>query len=133
MADISLFIEREDKSRPVLDAVVHLRLNKLSRATPELAWRGAGCVTPGQSVPATQGHSGNKLLYSALLGIPEPGLWELGVTLSHGGLTVDVPFELSVEPALPPMATWWPLVALMPLGILLYLWRGYLLKKRRSL
>jgi hypothetical protein len=68
-----------------------------------------------------------------MLGIPEPGLWELGVSISLGGKTVDLPFELSVERALPPVLTWWPVVALMPLGILIYLWRGYLLKKRRPL
>ena len=133
MADLSLFLEQEGKSSPVLDAVVRFRLNKLSRPTPELAWRGAGCVTPGQAVSATQGHSGNKLLYSAMLGFPEPGFWELGVSISHSGKTVDLPFELSVERALPPVMTWWPVVALMPLGILIYLWRGYLLKKRRPL
>lgn len=133
MVDLSLFLERDGKSGPVLDAVVHFRLNKLSRPTPELAWRGNGCVTPGQAVAATQGHAGNQLLYSALLGIPEPGLWEMGVSISHEGRTVDIPFELAVERALPPMLTWWPVIALMPLGILIYLRRGYLLKKRRPL
>ena len=133
MVDLSVFLEQADKPSPVLDAVVHFRLNKLSRPTPELAWRGGGCVTPGQAVAATQGHSGNKLLYSAMLGIPEPGLWELGVSISHDGRTIDLPFELSVERALPPVLTWWPVVALVPLGILIYLWRGYLLKKRRPL
>ncbi|MFM8765912.1 MAG: hypothetical protein ACKOEZ_13925 [Spartobacteria bacterium] len=133
MADLSVFLEQAGKPSPVLDAVVYFRLNKLSRATPELAWRGSGCVAPGQAVAATQGHSGNKLLYSAMLGIPEPGLWELGVSISQDGKRVDLPFELSIERALPPVLTWWPVVALMPLGILVYLWRAYLLKKRRPL
>ena len=132
LADLSLFLQQDGKSGPVLDAVVGFRLNKLSRPAPELAWRGSGCVTPGQAVSATQGHSGNKLLYSAVLGIPEPGLWELGVSISRDGQTNLVSFELPVDRALPPMLTWWPVVALMPLGILIYIWRGYLLKKRRA-
>jgi hypothetical protein len=129
--DLSLFLEQAEKSGPVLDAVVSLRLNKLSRPTPELAWKEGGCVTPGQAVSASQGHAGNGLLYSALLGIPEPGLWELGVSISREGKTDLVSFELPVDRALPPMLTWWPVVALMPLGILLYIWRGHL-KKRRA-
>lgn len=129
--DLSLFLEQSEKNGPVLDAMVSFRLNKLSRPTPELAWKGAGCVTPGQAVPVSQGHAGNGLLYSALLGIPEPGLWELGVSISREGKTEIVSFELPVDRAPPPMLTWWPVVALMPLGILLYIWRGYL-KKRRA-
>lgn len=132
MVELSLFLEQEGKSGPVLDAVVQFRLNKLSRPTPELAWRGSGCVTPGQALSATQGHSGNKLLYSAVLGIPEPGLWELGVSISRDGQTDLVSFELPVDRSIPPVLRWWPVVALMPLGILIYIWRGYLLKKRRA-
>jgi hypothetical protein len=133
LADLSLFLEDSGKGGPVLDAEVNFSLIKLSRPTPELAWKGIGCVTPGQAVPAAQGHSGNGLLYSAMLGIPEPGLWQLGVTISRAGRTDFVSFELPVDRALPPMLTWWPVVALMPLGILLYIWRGYILKKRRAL
>jgi len=133
LVDLSLFLEQAEKSVPVLDAVVSFRLNKLSRPTPELAWKGVGCVTPGQAVSASQGHAGNGLLYSAVLGIPEPGLWELGLSISRDGKTDLVSFELPVDRALPPMLTWWPVVALMPLGILIYIWRGYLLKKRRAL
>ena len=133
LADLSLFLEDSGKGGPVLDAEVNFSLIKLSRPTPELAWKGIGCVTPGQAVPAAQGHSGNGLLYSAMLGIPEPGLWQLGVTISRAGRTDFVSFELPVDRALPPMLTWWPVVALMPLGILLYIWRGYILKKRRVL
>jgi hypothetical protein len=128
LADLSLFLEDSGKGGPVLDAEVNFSLIKLSRPTPELAWKGIGCVTPGQAVPAAQGHSGNGLLYSAMLGIPEPGLWQLGVTISRAGRTDFVSFELPVDRALPPMLTWWPVVALMPLGILLYIWRGYILK-----
>lgn len=128
--DLSLFLERAEKSGPILDAVVSFRLNKLSRPTPELAWKGVGCVTPGQAVTASQGHAGNGLLYSAMLGIPEPGLWELGVSISREGKTEIVSFELTVDRTLPPTLTWWPVVALMPIGILLYIWRGHLKKGR---
>ncbi len=72
------------------------------------------------------------LLYSSVLGIPEPGLWKLGVSISRDGQTNLVSFELPVDRALPPMLIWWPVVALMPLGILIYIWRGYLLKNRRA-
>lgn len=132
LADFSIFLQQIGTPRPILDAEVALRLNKLSRPTPELAWKGIGCVTPGQAVSAIQGHSGNGLLYSAALGIPEPGLWELGVSILHEGRSDAVSFELPVDRALPPMATWWPVVALMPLGIFIYIWRGHILRKRRT-
>lgn len=133
LADLSLFIAGVERGEAVLDAVVSLRLNKLSRPTPEQAWKGSGCITPGQAVPAVQGHSGNGLLYSAMVGIPEPGLWDFGVAISRHGEKILLSFELPVERPLPPVIFWWPLVSLTPLGILLYVWRGYLLKKRRTL
>jgi hypothetical protein len=55
----------------------------------------------------------------------------LGVSISREGKTDLLSFELPVDRALPPMLIWWPVVALMPLGVLLYIWRGYL-KKRRA-
>jgi hypothetical protein len=131
LVDLSLFVEQAEKIGPVLDAVVSFRLNKFSRPIPDLAWKGGGCVSPGQAVPASQGHVWNRLLYSAMLGIPEPGLWELVVSISREGKSDLVSFELPVDRALPPMLTWWPVVALMPLGVLLYIWHGYL-KKRRA-
>lgn len=132
MADLSVFIEQDGKRAPVLDAVVAFRLNKLSRPTPELAWKGTGCVTPGQSVNARLGHTGNGLLYSAVLGIPEPGLWSLGVSIDPMGKTSLISFEVPVERALRPMQTMWPFVAILPIAIFLYAWRGFLLRKRRS-
>jgi len=132
MTDLSVFIEQEGKRSPVLDAVVAFRLNKLSRSTPELAWKGMGCVTPGQSVNARLGHAGNGLLYSAVLGIPEPGLWSLGVSIDRIGKTSLITFEVPVERALRPLQTMWPFVAILPIAIFLYSWHGFLLRKRRS-
>lgn len=131
LADFSVLLQENGTTRPLLDAKVDFRLNKLSRPTPELAWKGIGCVTAGQVLPAIRGHSGNGLLYSAVLGIPEPGLWELGVSILREDRSDAVSFDFSVDRALPPMATWWPVVALMPLGIFIYIWRGHILGKRR--
>ncbi|MEI8292425.1 MAG: hypothetical protein WCG66_00390 [bacterium] len=133
LADLGVFLEQEETRRPVIDAVVTFRLNKLSRPSPELAWRGLGCISPGQAVKALQGHSGNGLLYSAMVGIPEPGLWDLGISISRDRLTTGVSFDVEVQKALPPMTGLWPLVAILPMGVFLYVVRGCLLKKRRAI
>jgi hypothetical protein len=120
LADLSVFIQQEGKSAPVLDAVVNFRLNKISRPSPELAWRGPGCVSPGQDVLAVQGHSGNGLLYSALVGIPEPGLWDLGIWISRMGVLTPASFTLQVDRMESPAIRWWPLVGIVPAAIGLY-------------
>ena len=127
--DFGVYLETGDA--PALDAVVGFRLIKLSAPSPEAAWRGPGCVTPGVSVPAVLGHAGNKLVYSAMLGISEPGLWELSVDIRHKGHVSTVVFELSVMAQSSPLIDWWPMVLMFPGGMLLYVWRARILRKRR--
>jgi hypothetical protein len=129
-ADLSVYLERTGKHGPLLDASVAFRLNKLSAPTPDLAWKGRGCVTPGTDVPAIRGHAGNRFLYSSQIGIPEPGLWDVGVMVEHHGQRRHFSFEVEVAPALSPVWEWWPLVSIVPLGIVLYAWRALLLRRR---
>ena len=95
---------------------------------PILLWI-ISCVTlhaDGGRVLAEK-QAGGGLRYSPVVGTPE-----LGVPIRRNGRTDFVSFELPVARALPPMLTGWPVVALMPLGIFLYIWRGFILKKRRT-
>ena len=121
----------ETVGAPALDAVVGFRLIKLSAPSPEAGWRGPGCVTPGVSVPAVLGHAGNKLVFSAMLGIPEPGLWELAVDIRRKEQVSTVVFELPVMAQASPLIDWWPMVLMFPTGVLLYMWRARILRRRR--
>lgn len=85
----------------------------------------------GHALPEEQ--AGNGLRYSSVVGTPECGPCELGMTMRRNECIDFLSSELPVNRAVPPMLTWWPVVALMPLGIFLYIWRGYILKKRRTL
>lgn len=128
--DFGVYLETE--GAPALDAVVGFRLIKLSAPSPETAWRGPGCVTPGVSVPAVLGHAGNKLVYSAMLGIPEAGLWELAVDIRCGEQFSTVVFKVSVLSPAPPLIDWWPMVLMFPAGVLVYVWRARILRKRKG-
>lgn len=83
----------------------------------------------GHALPEEQ--AGNGLRYSSVVGTPEYGPCELGMTMRRNECIGFLSFELPVNRAVPPMLARWPAVALMPLGIHLTIWRGLILKKRR--
>jgi hypothetical protein len=134
LLDVSFLVQEIPSNQPVGDAGIRCSVQKLSPPTPDPVRLPAWCsaITPGTRIPATPGHSGNKLLSGAYVPIPEPGLWELGVHVARasGDFTVTVPLEVS--PPLPPFSTWWPLISLVPAAILLYIWRSSLLRARRE-
>ena len=101
---------------------------------PILFWV-ISCVTlhadGGRVLAEKQASSG--LRYSPVVGTPEYGPCELGMTMRRNECIDFLSFELPVDRAVPTMLAWWPAVALMPLGIFLTIWRGFILKKRRTL
>lgn len=131
-AEIGAYLEDPATGRAILDAEVSFRMNKLSAPTPELAWKGPGCIAPGAKVPAPRGHTGNRLLHSAAIGIPEPGLWEIAVDVHRSGSVTAFAFPVAVDPAASPLARYWPLLAMVPLGIALYALRNFLLRRARA-
>ena len=92
--EIGAYLEDAATGRAILDADVSFRMNKLSAPTPELAWKGPGCIAPGAKVPAPRGHTGNRLLHAAAIGIPEPGLWEISVNVLRGGTSTAFAFPV---------------------------------------
>lgn len=129
--EFSVFIQDSTKGHPILDAVVSFSLKKLSAPTPELAWKGPGCIASGQSKSASRGHSGNQFLYSVMMGVPEPGLWELSAVASRDGKNVSVSFPIEVASAPRILWNFWALVAIVPLAIGLYALRSVLISRRR--
>jgi len=129
--DFSLFLVHSGMQKPVLDASVFLQCRKISAPAPEFAWKGPGCVSPGVDLQAKRGQSGNQLLYAAAQVLPEPGLWEIEVRVDRGGKSMTIPFSLEVGRPASSWLVWWPLLSMVPGGILLYFWRSRLIKSSR--
>lgn len=85
----------------------------------------------GTVAAATRNHSTNRLLNSAWLGVPAAGRWNLEVRVRAGGQSERVSQTLEVLPAEAPLSAWWPLIALVPLGIASFALRGFFLRQRR--
>lgn len=129
-AEFAVYLSDVSTAAAITDAEVSFRMNKLSAPTPELAWKGPGCIAPGSSVAARRGHSGNRLLHAASFAVPEPGLWELAVDVRRGGATATFAFPLEIAPAPAPFWNYWPLLTMVPLGIAIYALRNWLLRRR---
>jgi hypothetical protein len=129
-SEFAVYLSDVSTAAAITDAEVSFRMNKLSAPTPELAWKGPGCIAPGSSVAARRGHSGNRLLHAASFAVPEPGLWELAVDVRRGGATATFAFPLEIIPATAPFWNYWPLLTMVPLGIAIYALRNWLLRRR---
>ena len=132
--DITLLSQEIPSNQPVSDAAVFLSLRKLSAPAPNPVRLPAWCstISPGTQIPATSAHSKNKLLLGAFLPVAEPGRWELQVFLERGQIRFSAAIPFDALPAREPLSTWWPLLALVPAAILLYLWRAVLIRARRG-
>ena len=114
--DISLLIQSRASEQPVLDCVALVQLRKddatsiRSEATHEAAQ--------------------NKLLYAARLKVPESGVWELDVTITHETDSVEVGGAINVACSNPVLLTYWRTLALPPLLISLFALNQWL--KRRN-
>jgi hypothetical protein len=103
--DVSVLVQRAADDAPILDADVTVTLHR-----GDLAVRAA----------ATRAQATNKLLYEALLQIPESGEWTLHVAVrageSEGAVSTAVDVALPIGPAW----TYWPYLALPAVLIALF-------------
>ena len=130
--DVSFLVQEIPSNQPVTDALIVCSVRKLSPPSPNPVRLPAWCsaIAPGTRVPATSLHSRNKLLSGAYLPIPEPGLWELSVQTTRGAASFTASIPLDVAAPLPPLSRWWPLIAMVPVAILLYVWRTRLIREK---
>jgi hypothetical protein len=130
--DVTFLVQEIPSNQPVTDAAIVCWVQKLSPPSSNPVRLPAWCssIAPGTRIPATTAHSSNKILSGAFVPLTEPGRWELEVQVSRGPVdfTAAVPLDVAAPPE--PLSTWWPLVALVPCGILLYIWRTLLLRAR---
>ncbi len=100
--DISVLVQDRASGQPVLDGV--------ERATREVAQ--------------------NKLLYSALINLPEAGQWELEVTITQGKETASILGQVSAAAPMPFLLSYWRSLLLPPIVIVMFALNQWL--KRRS-
>jgi hypothetical protein len=119
-AEIGVLVQ--ENGLPAADADVTLTLVKTGEPSPERVKAPAWCavIGPGGKIPATTAHSGNRLLRSAFVALTESGRWELGVEVACGEKSLGFSIPIEVGPPARPLATWWPLIALVPAAIGLY-------------
>ena len=132
--DVTFLVQETPSNQPVTDARIACSVRKLGPPSPNPVRLPAWCSTiaPGARIPATSAHSRNKLLSGAYLPLTEPGRWELNIQVTRGLTSFSASLPLDVSAPLPPLSTWWPLIALGPAAILLYVWRGFLLRAKRK-
>src|SRR5262249_39441585 len=81
--DIRALVQDRANGQPVLDGEIFIRLRKQG-----------GMAVGGR---ATREVAQNKLLYSALMNLPEAGRWELEVTIKQGKETASVLGQVSAS------------------------------------
>jgi hypothetical protein len=113
--DISILVQDRAGGQPVLNGEVVVRLRReggmtlVERATRELAQ--------------------NKLLYSALMTLPEAGRWQLEVTIKREKETASVNGQVSAAAPRPFLLYYWRSLSLPPVVIALFALNQWL--KRR--
>ncbi|MEI6491180.1 MAG: hypothetical protein WCO94_01435 [Verrucomicrobiota bacterium] len=133
--DVTFLVQELPSNQPVTDASIACLVQRLSPPSLNVARLPAWCSTiaAGARIQATLTHSRNKLLLGAYLPLTEAGRWELRFDISRAQtrFTAGIPFD--VAPPRAPVSTWWPLIALVPAAILLYVWRSVLVRSKRRI
>jgi hypothetical protein len=113
-ADLSVLVQ--ECSAVLLDATIELHVRAPDGAT--------------QTLVASHATASNRLMQAALLKLPAPGRWQLTVAVRHRTDAATSSCALFVASAAPRLVVQWPLLALPPLCIALYVWRGLLVNRR---
>ena len=114
--DISVLVQDRASGQPVLDGEVFVRL------------KSPGAITLVER--ATREVAQNKLLYSALINLPEAGQWELEVTIKQGKETASILGQVSAAAPTPFLLSYWRGLSLPPIVIAVFALNHWL--KRRS-
>lgn len=104
--DISVLVQRGEDGQPVLKGEVFVRL------------RSAGGISVTKR--ATRDAAQNKLLYSAVMNLPEPGEWELEITVEQDKGTASVLGHMTAAAPRPFLLSYWGSLSLPPVIVALF-------------
>jgi len=114
LAEWSVLLQ-DASGAPVLDAEVELELHR----------QGASGHHAHRVVAARREASTNRLLYSALVDLPEPGTWQVALRVTRGEQH-QLSFELPVGPATGRAGEHWRALALPPVALGLFVLHQWL-------
>jgi hypothetical protein len=104
-ADISILIQ-DNNNHPVLDAQVTMIIRRESREAIK--------------AEARRGQSKNRLLYTALLSLPEAGRWEIEVAVVRNSEETWISGVMMVAPPQSFLLSYWWTLAIPPVAICLF-------------
>ena len=91
-SDVAVLVQGRDSGEVILDAVVDLAVQPINRSSSE----GSG---EAGIVRATREQAANRLLAAGTVDLPNPGLWELRVSVRRGSDQGTVSASFEVEPS----------------------------------
>lgn len=118
-ADVSVLVQDARTRAALLDAVVDVRLEPA---------RGGDALLTARLDHAS---ATNKLLQAATLELAQPGRFRLAATARHGTASAVASAEIEVAEPLPALLALWPLLALPPAVVGIFIVHQWL--RRRSL
>jgi hypothetical protein len=113
-ADISILIQDRNSHHPVLDAEVTMSLYQEGREAIK--------------AEARREQATNKLLYVALVSLPEAGRWKMEVAVVRNSEETRISGPMMVAPPLPFLLAYWWMLALPPVAIGLFVINQWLKK-----
>jgi hypothetical protein len=125
-ADLSVLLQ--SGTEPVLAAEVSFRWTSAGGGKE---WLPPCCsmASDNEVMPAVLGHSGNRLLYSAMVPIKASGPGHLDIQVKYDGKTHHASFQLSAAPPPAASARYWPWLAMTPLAIAGFVVHQHLTRK----
>ena len=122
-AEISVMVQRQDSSEPMLDATVNLTLTAPASSVGEPAEEvcGPSETAPGGGVfPATRQQASNKLFYTALVEFDAAGEWRMQALIGRGGESVKIGCNIPVAPPPGRLVSLLPYLLIPPMMVALF-------------
>ena len=121
LADLSVMVQQATDQAAVLDAHV----------TVHLTQKGPTGIVEVIS-PAKHENATNKLLYAARMHLPSAGSWRLVIQAESSKGEAQVTGNLKVLGPQPPLLTYWPYFAVIPVIVILFVVNQILKNRRRA-
>jgi len=115
--DVSVLVQDVKNGKALLDATVNVSWSAVGSSSADWLPPCCSMTTNLDKIPATRGHSQNKLLYSAIVPIRSSGASELVIRASSGGREALLSCDIVSAPPRAPALAYWPFLVLPPFAI----------------